>query len=135
MPSNFHWLMKPASPLASPAILPQSSGPFMSASEQDRWKSDAPILVLVPALKISQITSLGAPAKPLTVTSCPGAMLSMSASSVLPTAPLYALMRTFCAPFQIMVNELIGLASLQTKAPDGGAGATQVFATLRPQAW
>ena len=60
-------------------------------------------------------------------------MLSMSASTVAPTAPLYALMRTFCVPSQIMLSESMGLASLHTKLLDGSTAVLQVLTTLRSQ--
>src|SRR6266487_4788237 len=44
MPANIQSLMNPALALPSPAALPQSSGPFMSQSEQERWNVDAPSL-------------------------------------------------------------------------------------------
>src|SRR5262245_32065929 len=51
IPWKIHWLIKPILALPSPASLPQSSGPFISTSEQDRWKVDSPSLVpaVVPA--------------------------------------------------------------------------------------
>jgi hypothetical protein len=132
IPSSSQSLINPDLSLPLPCRLPQSSRPFMSLSEHDRWNIGSPILTLVPASKISQITSLGEPAKPLTVTSSPTIMLSMSANKVLPTDPFHDLIRTASVPSQIIVNTLIGL--LHSNTPLGGDGTKQVFVTTRVQA-
>ena len=80
--------------LPSPSRLPQSSGPFMSSSEHDRWKVDSPILpVAVPAEDLASSTSLVEPANPMTVTSPAGHDVVESASRVssCPTLPCLSL--------------------------------------------
>ena len=57
----------------------------------------------------------------------------MSASRVLPTTPFQARIRTAWVPFQIMVRESIGLASLHTKGVVGASGIWQVLFSARLQ--
>jgi hypothetical protein len=67
IPSRIQSFRYPDWPFPSPSRLPQSSASFMSLSEHDRWNVDSPTLdVPAASVKISQITSLGDPAKPLT---------------------------------------------------------------------
>jgi len=77
----------------------QSSGPFMSGSEQETWNREDP----TPSMSTS--TSLPSPATP-NVTSSPLLATNCSPPSMVTCVPM--------GPSQISVSDVIGLASLHS---------------------